>query len=171
MPSRTKIQMGEKSSNATGGCLLLVSLAVAAGYPQFQEYRERTAVAAKKERETAERAVTERTATERAIELAKNAHILPKGRLYTSKPHAETITNDDRLRRMMSEMGGGDLRVRGWEAKRHDADIFVVTYSYIKRGQIRAYAFEVNVTARVVRSIIGDPELEAKYGWRASADP
>ena len=157
--------MSDKVSNiASGGCIVLVILAVG-GYSEFSERREAKLLAAKEARETSERAAAEQKALAQSIELAKNARTLVKGQVFTSKPSPETTTNDFQLRRIMSEMKG-ELRIIGWQAKRHDSDTFVVTYSYESRGETRGFPFEVNVTAGVVRAIIGDPELEQKYGWR-----
>jgi hypothetical protein len=63
----------------------------------------------------------------------------------------------------------GDLQIFGWEAESFkNDDTYLVTYSYahvMGDGIIHGWAFEVNLSAGAIRYIIGDPELEKKYGW------
>ena len=60
----------------------------------------------------------------------------------------------------------GNLRIIGWEARRVDDHIYVVTYG-TDTGDGPKYngVCEVNLQASLVRKITGDPELEKKYGF------
>ena len=168
--------MSDTDSKAgLGGCLLLVGLVGWGVYSQVEEYRSKKAVAAQTvaqkaaaERAASEKAAAETVAKEKAIDLAKNASTLAQGMLFTSKPPKEVMTNDFQLRQMMSRLKG-DMRIVGWEAKRYDDDTFVVTYSFEREGQRRAFPFEVKLSVGVVRGILGDAELETKYGWYGDA--
>ena len=103
---------------------------------------------------------------EATIKLAKEARTLVAGQTYIgSLPPAETLTNDFQIRVEMDKKKG-NIHINGWEARRIDADTYVVTYTY-EHGADKSegWPFEVNILNKVVRYIIGDPELEKKYGW------
>jgi hypothetical protein len=100
----------------------------------------------------------------RAIQLAKEGRNLVAGRGYVRLPPPEVLTNDYQIRAQMSQMKG-DLNVLGWQAQKWADDTYLVTYTYERGGQSRGWPFEVKLSAGVVRYVIGDPELEEKYGW------
>ncbi len=55
----------------------------------------------------------------------------------------------------------------GWKAQRKADHVYVVEYTYRQvGGEIRGWWFEVNTTTGSSRSIVGNRELETKYGWR-----
>lgn len=90
---------------------------------------------------------------EKAIRLAKNAATLTGG-----------VDNDYEIREFLRKQTG-PLRVLGWEAKSAGDETYVVTYSFDRGAGPRRWAFEVNLHADLVRNIIGDVQLEAKYGF------
>lgn len=92
---------------------------------------------------------------EKAIRLAKSSHTLKTG-LYAP-------SNEQEIHSRMREMRGS-LKIIGWEADRVDDQTFLVKYVFETAGGQRAYHFEVNTLADIVRNIDGDPGLEAKYG-------
>jgi hypothetical protein len=56
----------------------------------------------------------------------------------------------------------------GWNAKKIDEQIYLVTYTYIREGQRdheTGWAFEINLTGEIVRNVLEDPILMKKYGW------
>lgn len=103
-----------------------------------------------------------------AINLAKNAHTLAQGDVYLANyaPDPATTTNEARIKNLLSRVKG-DITIFGWQAFRWDNDTFLVSYSYRRNGQDVAsgWPFEVKINEQVVRYVIGDPELEKKYGW------
>ena len=65
----------------------------------------------------------------------------------------------------------GDITIYGWKTKRvvNKPKTFLVSYTYAtaerkKELQRRGWFWEVNTKERIVRNIIGDNELEKKYG-------
>jgi hypothetical protein len=101
---------------------------------------------------------------EKAIALAKEARTLVAGRAYVKLPPAETLTNEFQIRHEMSTIKG-DLTILGWSATKWGPDTYLVTYTFEHQGQSRGWPFEVKVSAGVVRSVLGDSELESKYDW------
>lgn len=103
-----------------------------------------------------------------AINLAKNAHTLSRGEIYMAgyAPDPATTTNEARIRNLMAQVKG-DITILGWQAFRWDDDTFLVSYSYKHNGQDGAtgWPFEVKLNEQIVRAVLGDPELEKKYGW------
>jgi hypothetical protein len=109
----------------------------------------------------------EAAAEQRAIELAKNGRNLLQPLLFGRNIDPATLTNDHQIRAEMSNLKG-DIDVIGWQARRIDSDTFLVTYVYALRndpGGFRGWPFEVNVPHEIVRRVLGDRELEQKYGW------
>ncbi|HUF17492.1 MAG TPA: hypothetical protein VMS12_05545 [Thermoanaerobaculia bacterium] len=104
---------------------------------------------------------------DKAIALAKEARTLVAGRMYAKLPPAETLTNDFQIRTEMSKVKG-DINIVGWQAQKWTGDTYLVTYTWERDGLSRGWPFEVKVSAGIVRFIIGDPELEGKYGWGTS---
>ena len=59
----------------------------------------------------------------------------------------------------------GILRVYGWKARKVDDQTYLVGYTFDEGPGTNAggWVFEVNLEARIVRSVQGDQELEKKY--------
>jgi hypothetical protein len=89
----------------------------------------------------------------RAIELAR----------YSTLP-GTTGTADASIKRSL-ESSKGLLKVDGWNAKKIDDQTYLVGYMYAEgpASNPRGWVFEVNLEAEIVRSVIGDAELEKKY--------
>ena len=105
----------------------------------------------------------------KAIQLAKDARTLFElfdHRLYTKLPQAKYLTNDSQICDELNKIKG-DFQVIGWKAKKVDDDTYLVEYTIDRRGAVRGWPFEVKVSAGIVRYVIGDKELERKYGWRS----
>lgn len=90
-----------------------------------------------------------------AIELVKSGTTLSRRVLEDNEA---TIRRTLRSKR-------GTLRVIGWHAKRIDDQIYLVTYSFDDGTGVRAWPFEVNLAADLVRYVIGDSVLERTYGY------
>lgn len=103
-------------------------------------------------------------ANAQAIQLAKDAHTLTGGRLPSKLFPAEVLTNEYQIKAQLSQIKG-DITVTGWRAQKWNDDTYLVTYTYEHLGQSVGWPFEVKLSQGVVRSVIGDPELETKYGW------
>jgi hypothetical protein len=106
----------------------------------------------------------------KAIELAKKSNNLLVGVFYAAKPDPNTITNEYQIAQQMSRVKG-DITIIGWRAIWFDADTYLVTYTYNHRtnniiDNETGWPFEVKVNEGVVRYVLGDPELEKKYGWK-----
>lgn len=106
--------------------------------------------------ETAE----ERTAREEeesrsgAVALAQRAKTMDK--TFFSQ------TNEQFLNSWLSQQKG-DIRFNGWSAKKVDDQTYLVTYALVRDGKSEGVRFEVNLPAKLVRNVKGDPVLEAKY--------
>jgi hypothetical protein len=155
--------LAEKQGGAAG-CLVVVLIAGVWGWSTYSDHQAKVK-AAEKQARSAELAKKEEEA---AISLAKHARTLA-GDWPATKTNAELVTNDYRLKQILSHMSG-DLQIIGWQAKKFDETTYVVSYMYQRAGVARGWPFEVNVKAGVVRRIVGDPELEKKYGWAQSDD-
>lgn len=57
----------------------------------------------------------------------------------------------------------GDIRFNGWSAKQVDDQTYLVTYALVRDGKSEGVRLEVNLPAKLVRNVKGDPALEAKY--------
>lgn len=59
----------------------------------------------------------------------------------------------------------GEIIIIGWEAEEKEDDIYLVSFKYDK-GDLEGigWFFEVQISAGLVRSVIGDEGLEKKYG-------
>jgi len=62
------------------------------------------------------------------------------------------------------EQKKGDLRIIGWKAQKINDQIYLVSYTFNEDSGPRGYFFEVNLVGGIVRNVLGDPELEQKYG-------
>jgi len=102
-----------------------------------------------------------------AIKMAREARTLAAGLLFARGTDPETFTNDFQIRGQMSKVKG-DLRIVGWKALKTDNDTYLVTYTYEHGVATQGWPFEVKLSANVVRYVIGDQELEQKYGWTAA---
>jgi len=80
----------------------------------------------------------------RAIELAKNSY-------------------EGEIRDFLSRQKGS-LKVIGWKAKRIENNTYFVSFTYDKGAGEVGYFYEVILHGEIVRRIIGDTELENKYG-------
>ncbi len=60
----------------------------------------------------------------------------------------------------------GMMRLIGWSAERINEQTYLVKYSFETSDGVRCFPFEVNFEANSVRNIMGDRELERKYGFR-----
>jgi hypothetical protein len=103
------------------------------------------------------------TPSEQAIRKAKVAYTLG----------GYPVDNESWVRSQM-EKATGPLRIIGWEAKKFvrwdgknaiDDQIYLVTYSFEQTNGVRCFPVEVNLEGDIVRKIIGDSELERKYGF------
>ncbi len=82
----------------------------------------------------------------RAIELAKNSH-------------------EKEIRDFLSRQKGS-LKVIGWKGKRIENNTYFVSFTYDMGAGEVGYFYEVILHGKIVRRIIGDTELEKKYGIR-----
>jgi hypothetical protein len=73
--------------------------------------------------------------------------------------------NETQIQQMMQRVKG-TIHVNGWQARRVDDQIFLVTFSYSNASETLGWAFEVNLPANLVRLVEGDPELQRKYGLK-----
>lgn len=89
-----------------------------------------------------------------AVSLAKQAKTMDKTFF--------TQTNEQFLANWLKEQKG-DIRFNGWSAKKVDDQTYLVTYALVRDGKSEGVRFEVNIAAPLVRSVKGDPALEAKY--------
>lgn len=107
--------------------------------------------------ETAEETVArwEQEFLNEAVALAKEARTMDQSKFYTK-------TNDQYLTQWLSQQKG-DIRFNGWSAKKVDAQTYLVTYALIRDGKSEGVRLEVNLPAKLVRNVKGDPVLEAKY--------
>jgi hypothetical protein len=90
-----------------------------------------------------------RTPEEIAIKLVKESTVV---RLHTETGIVKTL-----------EEMKGPLRVIGWKSGRVEDQIFLVAYLYERSGKVDGWIFEVNLAARIVRSMFQDEELAKKY--------
>jgi hypothetical protein len=97
------------------------------------------------------------TLEERAIRLAKAANTL-----VSNAPGP--LDNDYQVGKWARSQSG-QLRIIGWEARRINDQVVIVTYSVDQGAGLRSWAFEVQVEAALVRNITGDPALERTYGF------
>jgi hypothetical protein len=109
------------------------------------------------QQETAEEAVArwEQEFLNEAVALAKEARTVDQSKFYTK-------TNDQYLTQWLSQQKG-DIRFNGWSAKKVDAQTYLVTYALVRDGKSEGVRLEVNLPAKLVRNVKGDPALEAKY--------
>jgi hypothetical protein len=71
--------------------------------------------------------------------------------------------NEDEIRAML-QREKGSIRVEGWKAWPVDDQNVLVEYIITNgSGEPKFWAFEVNLAAKIVRVVVGDPELERKY--------
>jgi hypothetical protein len=103
---------------------------------------------------------------QRALQLAKGARTRLGNTLYFGEPDP----NEYQIRSLMSRIKG-DIRIIGWRTRSVDDDTYVVSYTYAESGNTteeKGWAFEVKLSSELVRSVIGDPDLEQKYGWSSA---
>lgn len=109
--------------------------------------------------ETAEETVArwEQEFLNEAVALAKEARTMApdKSPFYTQ-------TNEQFLNDWLKQQKG-DIRFNGWNAKKVDDQTYLVTYALVRDGKGEGVRFEVNLPAKLVRNVKGDPALEAKY--------
>src|SRR5260370_6745286 len=153
-----------------GGGIALV-VVVGLGWALYSDHQEKTKTAVDaavhvqlEAKAKADAANTAKRDEETAITLAKEAHTLAGEWPIARKADSEILTNDYQVRQRVSRMKG-ELKLLGWQARKFDDDTYVVSFSYEHGGESRGWPFEVNVRAKVVRAIVGDAELEKKYGW------
>lgn len=48
---------------------------------------------------------------------------------------------------------------------RVNEDVYVASFSFDQHGTPYSWAFEVNLKGDIIRNIVGDAELEKKYGF------
>ncbi len=95
------------------------------------------------------------TAEERAIQTAKASRSLSNGFDINS------TEIEWRLKKKT-----GMMRLIGWSAERINEQTYLVKYSFETSDGVRCFPFEVNLEANIVRNVLGDRELERKYGFR-----
>ncbi len=89
------------------------------------------------------------TVRERAIQIAKDSYVL--------EPEKRT---EDVILERMQERGG-----YGWYGYEEPGEVVLVTYAFEVEGKDLYYPFEVDVERSFVRNVVGDKELEEKYGF------
>ena len=57
----------------------------------------------------------------------------------------------------------GDMKVSGWKAEKVDDQVYLVSYEYQHQGDKKGYYFEYNTKADLIRNVLSDQELQAKY--------
>ncbi len=72
---------------------------------------------------------------------------------------ASALWIDDVIEKMK-----GDMSIIGWEAEEKGKNIYLVKYTYKNADQQMGWWFEVQFPSNIVRRVIGDAELERKYG-------
>ena len=80
-------------------------------------------------------------------------------------PPESTAPIEDTIKQWLKAKKG-ILRVHGWNAKKIDDQTYLVGYTYDEGpgSSSGGWVFEVNLNAEIVREVIGDPQLEQKYG-------
>jgi hypothetical protein len=88
----------------------------------------------------------------KAIRLVKDSHVLERNE------RTEGAIKD------VMERKKGNLQITGWEGKKINDQIYLVSYTYDAGYGAVGWFFEVNLVSDIVRMVIGDIELEEKYG-------
>ena len=93
--------------------------------------------------------------TEKALRLAKSSYTLDEDR---------TFDNEGAIRRCL-EQTRGPLTILGWDTRMADEQTFLITFSFETTDGPRSWAFEINPEHEVVRNVVTDPALAARYGY------
>jgi hypothetical protein len=104
------------------------------------------------------------TSTESEWEMVKILSPEDSAILLAKAPYVAGFSQKESQIRDWLKRKRGELQIIGWKAEKIDDQTYLVSYTFDDGSGERGYFFEVNLFARIVRDVLGDPALEKKYG-------
>ena len=105
--------------------------------------------------ETADKVLVDRGAgktEEMAIESVKKSHVIDR------------FSDVEALMRKWTDENSGKFQIIGWQAKKADETIYLVSYTASDGLETKGFYFDIDINTGTVHHIADHPELQKKYG-------